>query len=44
MTPLAQQPYVGARAFAHKAGYHTDGVIKVESAYQHIEVDTTRRP
>jgi 2-isopropylmalate synthase len=32
-----QQPYVGASAFAHKAGYHTDGVIKVESAYQHID-------
>ena len=37
MTPFAQQPYVGASAFAHKAGYHTDGVIKVESAYQHID-------
>lgn len=37
MTPWPQQPYVGASAFAHKAGYHTDGVIKVESAYQHID-------
>ena len=37
MTPWPQQPYVGASAFAHKAGYHTDRVIKVESAYQHID-------
>jgi 2-isopropylmalate synthase len=37
MVPWPQQPYVGASAFAHKAGYHTDGVIKVESAYQHID-------
>ena len=37
MTPWPQQPYVGASAFAHKAGYHTDGVIKVEYAYQHID-------
>jgi 2-isopropylmalate synthase len=37
MLPWPQQPYVGASAFAHKAGYHTDGVIKVESAYQHID-------
>src|SRR5262245_4623625 len=36
MTPHLQQPYVGASAFAHKAGLHADGVIKVESAYQHI--------
>ena len=37
MTPWLPQPYVGASAFAHKAGYHADGVIKVESAYQHID-------
>ena len=35
--PWAQQPYVGSSAFAHKAGLHTDGVMKVESAYQHID-------
>jgi 2-isopropylmalate synthase len=40
MTPWPQQPYVGASAFAHKAGYHTDGVIKVESAYQHVDPGT----
>ncbi len=37
LAPFLQQPYVGASAFAHKAGYHTDGVIKVESAYQHVD-------
>ncbi len=37
MTPHPQQPYVGASAFAHKAGYHTDGVIKAEEAYQHVD-------
>jgi 2-isopropylmalate synthase len=37
LTPWPQQPYVGMSAFAHKAGYHTDGVLKVESAYQHID-------
>ncbi len=37
MAPWPQQPYVGASAFAHKAGYHTDGVIKLESAYQHVD-------
>jgi 2-isopropylmalate synthase len=37
MAPWPQQSYVGASAFAHKAGYHTDGVIKVESAYQHVD-------
>jgi 2-isopropylmalate synthase len=36
MSPWPQEPYVGISAFAHKAGYHTDGVIKVESAYQHV--------
>jgi 2-isopropylmalate synthase len=37
MSPWPQQPYVGASAFAHKAGLHTDGVLKVERAYQHID-------
>lgn len=36
MAPWPQQAYVGASAFAHKAGYHADGVIKLESAYQHV--------
>ncbi len=32
-----QTPYVGASAFAHKAGYHVAGIIKDEKAYQHID-------
>ena len=40
MTPWPQQPYVGSSAFAHKAGYHTDGVIKISSAYQHIDPES----
>lgn len=33
-------PYVGASAFAHKAGMHIDAVIKNPFAYEHIEPDT----
>jgi len=35
--PVLPQPYVGASAFAHKAGYHTDAMTKVDNAYQHID-------
>ncbi len=37
MVPNAQAPYVGASAFAHKAGYHVAGVMKDPDAYQHID-------
>jgi 2-isopropylmalate synthase len=37
MVPYQYQPYVGGSAFAHKAGYHADGVIKSESSYQHVQ-------
>lgn len=30
-------PYVGANAFAHKAGMHIDAVLKNPKAYEHIE-------
>ena len=30
-------PYVGHSAFAHKAGYHADGMAKSQIAYQHID-------
>ncbi len=30
-------PYVGASAFSHKAGYHMDGIVKWQDAYQHID-------
>jgi 2-isopropylmalate synthase len=36
MVPYPYQPYVGTSAFAHKAGYHADGVVKSESSYQHV--------
>ena len=36
--PLAgQSPYVGASAFAHKAGYHVAAIVKDPMTYQHIE-------
>ncbi len=37
MAPNPQAPYVGASAFAHKAGYHVAGIMKDENAYQHVE-------
>lgn len=37
LVPNAGAPYVGASAFAHKAGYHVAGIMKDEQAYQHIE-------
>jgi 2-isopropylmalate synthase len=37
MVPNPQAPYVGASAFAHKAGYHVAGILKDEKAYQHID-------
>jgi 2-isopropylmalate synthase len=33
----ASLPYVGASAFAHKAGYHVSGISKWVDAYQHID-------
>ncbi|MBI4301208.1 MAG: citramalate synthase [Chloroflexi bacterium] len=36
LTPDAHQPYVGASAFAHKAGLHASAMIKSEVSYQHI--------
>ncbi|HKZ50897.1 MAG TPA: citramalate synthase [Dehalococcoidia bacterium] len=37
LAPNPHQPYVGASAFAHKAGLHVAGVLKYEDAYQHID-------
>ncbi len=37
LVPNMQAPYVGASAFAHKAGYHVAGIMKDERAYQHID-------
>lgn len=30
-------PYVGHSAFAHKAGYHADGMMKSSTSYQHSD-------
>ncbi|MHB8263852.1 MAG: citramalate synthase [Acidimicrobiales bacterium] len=37
MTPNSQQPYVGAAAFAHKAGLHTSAIARMRDAYEHID-------
>ncbi|MEO9255440.1 MAG: citramalate synthase [Tepidiformaceae bacterium] len=37
LAPNPGAPYVGASAFAHKAGYHVAGIMKDERAYQHID-------
>ncbi|PHP29206.1 citramalate synthase [Limimaricola cinnabarinus] len=35
--PSKQAPYVGASAFAHKAGLHASAIAKDPSTYEHIE-------
>lgn len=30
-------PYVGVRAFAHKAGMHADGILKTTSSFEHVD-------
>lgn len=35
-TPDPQQPYVGATAFAHKAGLHTSALSRRPDAYEHV--------
>ncbi|HJP41783.1 MAG TPA: citramalate synthase [Dehalococcoidia bacterium] len=40
MVPDPQAPYVGASAFAHKAGYHVAGMMKNERAYQHVDPES----
>jgi 2-isopropylmalate synthase len=35
--PSPKLPYVGADAFAHKAGLHADGVAKTTRAYEHVD-------
>lgn len=31
------RPYIGGSAFAHKAGMHIDGVLKVSRSFEHID-------
>jgi 2-isopropylmalate synthase len=35
--PTRQAPYVGASAFAHKAGLHASAIVKNPATYEHIE-------
>ncbi len=37
MPPIAQRPFVGKSAFAHKAGVHVSAILKNPSAYEHID-------
>ena len=36
VTPYPQQPYVGASAFAHKAGLHVSAIARRRDAYEHV--------
>lgn len=35
--PMRQAPYVGASAFAHKAGLHASAILKDPSTYEHVD-------
>ncbi|OHB62822.1 MAG: citramalate synthase, partial [Planctomycetes bacterium RBG_13_62_9] len=37
LTPTMNLPYVGASAFAHKAGLHVDALRKSKRTYEHID-------
>lgn len=30
-------PYVGSHAFAHKAGMHADGILKIRRSFEHVD-------
>jgi len=38
--PRRQAPYVGASAFAHKAGLHASAILKNPATYEHIPPET----
>lgn len=35
-----QAPYVGASAFAHKAGLHTSAIARAKDAYEHVDPES----
>jgi 2-isopropylmalate synthase len=37
ITPDPHQPFVGASAFAHKAGLHTSAISRSRRAYEHVD-------
>ncbi|NPD21110.1 citramalate synthase [Alterinioella nitratireducens] len=39
--PMRQAAYVGASAFAHKAGLHASAILKDPSTYEHVDPDLT---
>jgi 2-isopropylmalate synthase len=39
VTPDPHQPFVGASAFAHKAGLHTSAIARARDAYEHVNPD-----
>jgi 2-isopropylmalate synthase len=39
IAPDPHQPYVGASAFAHKAGLHTSAIARAPQAYEHVVPD-----
>jgi 2-isopropylmalate synthase len=39
ISPDPHQPYVGASAFAHKAGLHASAIARAGGAYQHVAPD-----
>ncbi|QBF31644.1 citramalate synthase [Thalassococcus sp. S3] len=38
--PMKQAPYVGASAFAHKAGLHASAILKNPATYEHVDPAT----
>lgn len=38
--PLRAAPYVGASAFAHKAGLHASAILKAPQTYEHVDPST----
>ena len=38
--PLRSAPYVGASAFAHKAGLHASAIVKNPATYEHVPPET----
>jgi 2-isopropylmalate synthase len=40
ISPSPQQPYVGASAFAHKAGLHVSAIARRPDAYEHVAPDS----
>jgi 2-isopropylmalate synthase len=42
--PLRSAPYVGASAFAHKAGLHASAILKDPTTYEHVDPPSSATP